>query len=107
MSIEDRIATIADEAFGPFQMQSVDQNLDAIERGIASDKMERERLRAALEVARDLIIKHHNCSKPVQLGCLCPHCAREDGSSPELDQIWDALRTSNPESTGQEPHNAH
>lgn len=31
---EERIATIADEAFGPLPVQSVEENLSAIERGI-------------------------------------------------------------------------
>ena len=46
----------------------------------------------ALGTAYSLIIKHHNCSKPIVLGKCCPHCVREDGTEPELDQITSVLR---------------
>ena len=60
----------------------------------------------ALEVARALIIEHHNCSKQIEPGCWCPHCTEADGSSPKLDMIYDALAKQNPESTGRTPRNA-
>ena len=40
-----RIATIADEAFGPFPMQSTEENLTAIERGIFDLRQEAEKWR--------------------------------------------------------------
>lgn len=43
-----RIATVADEAFGPFPVQSADDNLTAIEQGVFEMRQENERLRAAL-----------------------------------------------------------
>ena len=55
MSDEDiaaRIATIADEAFGPFPVQSAEENLLAIERGIFELRQECERWRAEAEARR-------------------------------------------------------
>jgi len=52
-------------------------------------------LHAALEVARGLIVRHHNCYKKIEWGQPCPHCVREDGSQPEMDQIAKALEGSN------------
>jgi thiol-disulfide isomerase/thioredoxin len=49
---------------------------------------------SALHTAESLIIKHHNCSKPVLLGLFCPHCHHEDGTEPELDQIAQAIHRS-------------
>ena len=57
MSIEDRIATIADEAFGPFPVQSVDENLTAIENGIASDKRSLAVAIGALESAEAYLVE--------------------------------------------------
>jgi hypothetical protein len=57
---------------------------------------EYRRVYAALEVAKSLILRHHDCSKQVTAGSLCPHCCQQDGTSPELDQIWDALSKPNP-----------
>ena len=57
MSIEDRIATIADEAFGPFTVQSVDENLNAIEAGIASDKRSLAVAIGALESAEAYLVE--------------------------------------------------
>lgn len=57
------------------------------------------RMRDALEVARSLILQHHNCSVRVEPGQMCPHCCEADGSSPKLDKIWDALARPNPELT--------
>jgi len=57
----------------------------------AKDKRIRE-LEDALRTARSLIVEHHNCSKPVMLGQPCPHCVKEDGSEPEMNQIAKALR---------------
>lgn len=50
-SFGDLLATIADEAFGPFPIQSVDENIAAIERGI------HDGIRAAQELAaiRDIV----------------------------------------------------
>ena len=57
MSIEDRIATIADEAFGPFTVQIVDENLNAIEAGIASDKRSLAVAIGALESAEAYLVE--------------------------------------------------
>lgn len=57
MSIEDRIATIANEAFGPFTVQSVDENLNAIEAGIASDKRSLAVAIGALESAEAYLVE--------------------------------------------------
>lgn len=50
-----------------------------------------EMLKNALQTAYSLIIKHHNASNRIEPGSLCPHCTNEDGASPELDQIYDAI----------------
>lgn len=47
--IADRLATVASEAFGPFPVQSADDNLTAIESGIHKLRMERDEAR---DVAR-------------------------------------------------------
>ena len=51
--IEDRIQTIADEAFGPFPQQEIDTNMDEIERGIFEYKRAVAVALAALERLRD------------------------------------------------------
>ena len=45
----DSIITIADEAFGPFGVQSAEDAMTAIERGIFEQRQTAERYRAALE----------------------------------------------------------
>jgi ribosomal protein L32 len=63
----------------------------------------------ALGTAYRLIVQHHNCSKPIVPGQCCPHCVREDGTEPELDQISSVLREAraklidNAETRRQEP----
>lgn len=46
----------------------------------------------ALLTARALIIRHHDCGKPIVWGQFCPHCHRSDGTEPELDKIARALK---------------
>lgn len=126
-ALNARIQAIADEAFGPLPQQSIDDNLTTIERGIAKLMSENEdwraqleriaqiikqhwdspisieehrKVRDALEVANNLIQKHHDCSKQVRLGEMCPHCCDKEGKSPELDQIWDALTRKNSRVSG-------
>lgn len=48
--LADRITTIADEAFGPFPIQSTDENLSAIERGIFELRRELFELRRELSL---------------------------------------------------------
>lgn len=55
--LADRLRDIADEAFGPFPVQSPDENLSAIERGIS------EQCRRLVELER-----------PVPMLLWCPEC---------------------------------
>ena len=47
--------------------------------------------REALNIARSLIIRHHACHVVQRAGAFCPVCHRDDGTEPEMDQIYDAL----------------
>lgn len=59
-SISDRIATIADEAFGPFPVQTDEENLTAIEKGIAEQGRELEEARADADELAEAI--HGTCT---------------------------------------------
>lgn len=50
--MSERLATIASEAFGPFPIQSDEENLTAIETGIFEQRQELERLEIALAEAQ-------------------------------------------------------
>lgn len=49
----------------------------------------------ALREALSLIVKHHDCSKRVELGQVCPHCADDTGASPVLDRIYREIQKAN------------
>lgn len=51
--LEEQVATIADEAFGPFPVQSPEENLIAIERGIFEQRRRIVELEQALEAIHD------------------------------------------------------
>lgn len=51
-AIRIRITDIADESFGPFPVQSADESLTAIERGIFEQRMRIERMRPVVEAAK-------------------------------------------------------
>ncbi len=52
-ALEDRIQTIADEAFGPFPAQTVAENLTAIERGVAYQRRRTSNALVKLEVLKN------------------------------------------------------
>lgn len=52
LASNDRLATIASEAFGPFPVQSVEDNLTAIEHGCFEARRDRERARPVVEAAK-------------------------------------------------------
>lgn len=49
-----------------------------------------EELHATLEVAYDLVVRHH-AGVQVKSGCLCPVCCQPGGVAPEMDRIASAL----------------
>ena len=102
MTPANRIATIADEAFGPFPVQSIDANLDCIEQGITSLRMEpcvglairkalRHRLAHTLWTLRT-VCRLYNEKEPTQaekgmiIGmrqalCIVEHCLKESSTA--------------------------
>jgi len=55
-------------------------------------RKELAKAREALDIARSLIIRHHACHVVQRAGAFCPVCHRDDGTEPEMDQIYDALK---------------
>ncbi len=55
-------------------------------------RAEYDEMREALQVARSLIVLHHDCSVRQSAGMFCPVCHHEDGTEPEMDRIHAALR---------------
>ncbi len=64
---------------------------DGWEKDFGTLARERDALRAALDVARGLVIRHHEASFRPLCGQFCSVCHRTDGSEPEMDQIAAAL----------------
>ena len=77
-------------ALDAFEVAAWQANMRATEASAA--QADYRRAIDALGTAYSLIVQHHNCSKPIVLGQCCPHCVREDGTEPELDQISSVLR---------------
>lgn len=77
-----RIATIADGSFGPFPVQSAEDAMTAIERGVAELRAENERLRPVYEAAK-------RCRSAADAG---DDAALEDAEG-ELEMAVDAAET--------------
>ena len=54
----------------------------------------------ALRAALDLIVRHHDCGKRIELGCACPHCTDASGNAPVLDRIYREIDSANNGVTG-------
>jgi hypothetical protein len=77
-------------ALDAFEVVAWQANMRATEASAA--QADYRRAIDALGTAYRLIIKHHNCGKPIVLGRCGQQGVREDGTSPELDQITSVLR---------------
>ena len=48
-----------------------------------------------LRAALDLIVRHHDCGKRIELGCACPHCTDANGQAPVLERIYSEIHAAN------------